>query len=947
MAPLLKKSSSIPLSLPSSISSEGPYDRCRSVNDFDSDDDLRRALGDKTYRRSSFVGSYWKDDYLEEVVENEDDEKDSGDEDDSKTITVSKNAVNTELDWAIENLDPETSESQNLEAELARLQVLRSYLILDAEREESFERLTAMAARMFDVPIALVSLVDLGRQWFMSNRGLGDARETPRKLAFCAHAILSTNDLLIVPDATKDTRFMANALVTGPPHVCFYAGAPLISPEGVKLGTFCIIDTRARPNGLSLCEKQNLRELADLVVGAMVERRQKKLLTSQDTSKLIACTAHDLLTPLSAIQLSLTLLRDDDNFLKKLNPSQRELIETAGGCCKMMTQICDEAVTSFKEDAEQMAVDRQAIKSSLKGKPGDGKSYRVVVLSDFVQNIKMIMDPHPKSVPLYITVSPEVPEEVVSDDLKIFRSAINYLTNAFKVTKKGCVHLKIFVKNIKRKKQELVFECRDTGSGVAPEVYPRLFHAITDESDVGDNQSCINVDGDGNFVKHSACFATSSSTGIGLYSVAANVSSLGGQYGFFPVSSETNAEEKCYGWSTTGSVFWFSIPLILPESRSTDAKVTQAAITEKAIAYETPPFSSDIEVVRKTVSTARASEARRRQSASRSSLRSLRSNQGTVMDDGISFDKESRPRMALVIDDSIVIRKSLCRALTAIGFVVHQANDGMEGLKQLKSDVFDVVLCDFLMPVMDGLDCVQQYRSWEESHRPWVRQYIIGISAHASERDAERGVECGMDTFFSKPVSLDVIKQLKDNTEIDRISKMLDKSFLEDKMIMHVSFSEPDGTLSGSSQKVKELEVSRLCLIAQDSESVSKTMSTAVESMGWKAVIVDNGNDALIMLKTRNWNCVFIDEELPELIGLRCIERFRDWEKENRVVKQRNVFMICNNYVPPPSAFDNDGSCVMFPNGFDGAISRPIILKDLYDWLDLAAKNCESDIILR
>lgn len=230
------------MSLPSSISSEtgnnGSSMRLRSVNDFESHRALYRALKDQAYRRrSQLSGSCWGViSELEDVVETSDDEEDS-DESAVDSKYVFEN-INPDLDWVIKDLDPSTSENQTLEAELDRLKVLRSYQILDSEREEAFERLTAMAARMFDVPIALVSLVDMGRQWFMSNRGLGDTRETPRKLAFCAHAILSTSDLLIVPDATKDPRFMNNILVTGPPYIRFYGGAPLIAAEGVKLGTF-------------------------------------------------------------------------------------------------------------------------------------------------------------------------------------------------------------------------------------------------------------------------------------------------------------------------------------------------------------------------------------------------------------------------------------------------------------------------------------------------------------------------------------------------------------------------------------------------------------------------------------------------------------------------------------------------------------------------------------
>ncbi len=113
----------------------------------------------------------------------------------------------SELDWKVANLEQKNSQEESLDAEIRRLQVLRSYRILDTGRKASFERLTALAARIFDVPICLVSLVDLGRQWFASNRGLGDVRETPRSLAFCAHAILSKLDLFIVPDTWADARF--------------------------------------------------------------------------------------------------------------------------------------------------------------------------------------------------------------------------------------------------------------------------------------------------------------------------------------------------------------------------------------------------------------------------------------------------------------------------------------------------------------------------------------------------------------------------------------------------------------------------------------------------------------------------------------------------------------------------------------------------------------------
>ncbi|MDA1099900.1 MAG: response regulator [Proteobacteria bacterium] len=145
--------------------------------------------------------------------------------------------------------------------EQQRLSSLHSLDILDTPADESFDRITRMVQRHFQVPIALVSLVDAGRQWFKSRQGL-DATETPRNISFCGHAILG-KDIFQVPNAIEDERFADNPLVTGPPNIRFYAGAPLATPDGMKLGTLCIIDTA--PRSLSDHDLQMLRDCADCV----------------------------------------------------------------------------------------------------------------------------------------------------------------------------------------------------------------------------------------------------------------------------------------------------------------------------------------------------------------------------------------------------------------------------------------------------------------------------------------------------------------------------------------------------------------------------------------------------------------------------------------------------------------------------------------------------------
>lgn len=214
--------------------------------------------------------------------------------------------------------------------ERERLDALYSYGILDTDAESDFDELVKLASHICDTPISLITLIDHDRQWFKAKTGM-DGEGTSREVAFCAHAI-HQDDLMVVDDALLDPRFVDNPLVTGSPDIRFYAGMPLTTPTGFKLGTLCVIDTK--PHHLSPIQREAMEILGKQAMKLMELRRRNEEMKrlAELHKRLLSIIGHDLRGPTASIHNMLEVAMDGDlplDEFKELLPDLQRSVDSS------------------------------------------------------------------------------------------------------------------------------------------------------------------------------------------------------------------------------------------------------------------------------------------------------------------------------------------------------------------------------------------------------------------------------------------------------------------------------------------------------------------------------------------------------------------------------------------------------------------------------------------
>ncbi len=349
--------------------------------------------------------------------------------------------------------------------EQERLQELMRYEVLYTQYEEDFDQIVQLASAICKTPISTITLIDFNKQWFKAKVGI-DKTEDDRSISFCGHAIAQDESIMVVNDALEDQRFIDNHLVLEDPNIRFYAGYPLVSPSGYKLGTLCVIDRV--PRTLTLEQELTLRTLGNQVVklfelrlrnkeaeikAKLIEDQNRQLEASSAVqSKIISIIAHDVRGPVTSLKTMIELTKSKSLTEAETAELFEMLDKQLDGTLDMLTNLVDWGSMLLK-----------------KGKLSISSVNIVAVVEKIIKNLYPMMQL--KKNQFQNLVPNDV--EVIADE-NILRFILrNIISNANKFTSKGQIIMSI---QPAASKEQISIIVSDTGCGMPQEIQQQLFN---------------------------------------------------------------------------------------------------------------------------------------------------------------------------------------------------------------------------------------------------------------------------------------------------------------------------------------------------------------------------------------------------------------------------------------------------------------------------------------
>lgn len=335
-----------------------------------------------------------------------------------------------------------------------RLIALKSYHLLDTSPEIDYDAISKMASEICQTPISLISLIDDKRQWFKSTFGI-QVTETLREISFCGHALNFPKEAFIIEDATKDERFYNNPMVIGEAKVIFYAGVPLVNPEGYPLGTLCVLDHA--PKKLTVNQIESLKSLARQVSHLMELRKtnlrleEKKVELEKKNHEILQFSyvlSHDLKIPLNNI-ISLS------EFLKEGEIEDKDV----------MIDMIYESAHHLKNLTEKILLHYITDNSLM-------NSTQEVRLKPLFKKIEELLNPLGEHL---IKIHNSCDSSIVTNETALLQIISNLISNGIKYNQSKVVEIEVSVRN---EDNQAIFSITDNGIGIDLEHHDAIFDSF-------------------------------------------------------------------------------------------------------------------------------------------------------------------------------------------------------------------------------------------------------------------------------------------------------------------------------------------------------------------------------------------------------------------------------------------------------------------------------------